>query len=501
LRNSASITFVAAVIPVLMAGSVPAQDFPWEPQPAKAALMLIHAHPDDEGISFGGAIAYYGACRGLPVVVVAMTSGGASCATIGDLDYATCAALRETELRCAVWTYGLRNEPIFARFRDCCRKESVEESWKAWGGRDKAVGYLTGLIRRFRPDVILAHDLLGGEYGHSNHSATGIATVEAFEAAGDPTKFPEQLGTLGVWQPKKCYVHLHPKNKLAHSWDMTCEAFGGKTPQQVTNEGVQCYRSQGAVWVKNNSSNWGLYATTVGPDTTAADDFFENIDLSYYAQRTAASAGLHPNLSLRNQEGAKGQAPIDQGHTARSRRPSVVLVVVPRGFLLAVSHFGDLATLTTVIAMLFVVGLITRRASLLRTSVLLALALTGTGLVVWSLKWLANRSADGAFHGYWTGERGVVFPSGHTAIAFAACIVIGTMWRKARWPTCVMAAGVAIAQTILFHYLSDVLTGALLGVLVGHLVTGYAARTGFVNLVPDSPATPAVDPHRPAPRG
>jgi membrane-associated phospholipid phosphatase len=169
--------------------------------------------------------------------------------------------------------------------------------------------------------------------------------------------------------------------------------------------------------------------------------------------------------------------------------------------LTSVAEVGNAATIAAVVAILFTAGFIARRSRLIRAAVVLASALVGTGIVVLSLKWLASRGSDGVFHGFGVGEGGIMFPSGHTAMAFTACAVIGAVWRKARWPACGIAAGVAISRATLIHFLSDVVAGALIGVIVGRLVTRWAAEAGFLNLDSEPRTVSASDPHSPPPHG
>ncbi len=245
--------------------------------------MLFSAHPDDEGATFGGVLAQYTVCRQLPVILVAVTSGDAGGPDMG--------LIREEELRCAVWRYGMRHEPIFTHFHDCCwGYGDLAMCWDVWGGQDHVVGVFTELIRQYRPDVVLCHDF-GGEYGHPNHMASGIAAAEAYFAAADPTRYPEQLDTLDTWQAKKCYVNLNPTHSMTHYWNVPCDELGGLTPQQVTTDGIHCHASQGAGgWSCSASNNYGLYDTHVGLDTT--DDLMEHIDLGYYFDIPNAPADL-----------------------------------------------------------------------------------------------------------------------------------------------------------------------------------------------------------------
>jgi membrane-associated phospholipid phosphatase len=175
------------------------------------------------------------------------------------------------------------------------------------------------------------------------------------------------------------------------------------------------------------------------------------------------------------------------------RARTVVLIAVPKWFLLSVAEVGSPVALGAVVAILAACGLLARRSRLTRATVVLASALAATGLGVLSLKWLASRGPDGVFYGFGRAEEGIMFPSGHTAMAFAAWVVIGAVWRKARWPAWAIAAGVAISRATLIHLLSDVVAGALIGLLVGRLVTGWAAKKGFLELDPGPHAASAKD--------
>jgi hypothetical protein len=57
--------------------------------------------------------------------------------------------------------------------------------------------------------------------------------LAAFEAAGDPAQFPEQLDSLEVWQPKNLYLHLYPERSFTHSWTMQLDELGGKSPVEM----------------------------------------------------------------------------------------------------------------------------------------------------------------------------------------------------------------------------------------------------------------------------
>jgi LmbE family N-acetylglucosaminyl deacetylase len=240
--------------------------FEYEPQPEKTALMIVAAHPDDEVYNFGGAITHYHVLRQLPVTLICMTSQP---------------EIREQELRCACWTYGLRTEPIFARFANCCYGGSVADNWQQWGGKEKVVEYLTMQIRQYKPDVLLGHDLKGELRGHPNHICSALALIDAVQAAADSTMFTGQLDSLDLWQAKKLYLHFYPKDSWSHSWTEKSPGLQGKQVREVADAGIRWHVSQKATSGCKEADEFGLFYSTVGPDT-GKEDFFENIDVSIY---------------------------------------------------------------------------------------------------------------------------------------------------------------------------------------------------------------------------
>ena len=106
------------------------------------------------------------------------------------------------------------SEPYFLGLKDFGFSKSAEEAFKVWG-HDEALRRMVLKIRELRPDVIITnHDEVSG---HGHHQATGRLIIEAFDAAADPKRFPEQLSKLKPWQAQRLFVRMFGGGKVAAS--------------------------------------------------------------------------------------------------------------------------------------------------------------------------------------------------------------------------------------------------------------------------------------------
>ena len=263
-------------IHVYSAGT-PAKDVQiWDAPCEKAALMVVSAHQDDELIFFGGTIPYYAIQRQYPTQVVYM---------------ANCTRHRRTEALNGLWVMGVRNFPDFINLQDGHSK-TLEEGAQKWGGANYVLGLLVERIRKYRPEVIVTHDL-NGEYGHDQHKLTAYAVRKAVELASDPAQYPESAARYGAWQVKKLYLHLYPYNQIMMDWNAPLDAFGGHTALEAAQYGYAQHVSQQKYYQVLNHGTYdnalfGLAFTTVGEDV-AKNDFFEHIDLTTIGDASAAA--------------------------------------------------------------------------------------------------------------------------------------------------------------------------------------------------------------------
>lgn len=162
------------------------------PPPGQRVLLAVFAHPDDESFGPGGTLARY-AAEGAGVWLVCGTDGNAGTVDAAMLEgYASTAQLRAAELCCAAQALGLAGVDWLG-YRDSGMAGAPENQHPeslVQALMDKLVGQLVTSIRRHRPQVILCDNRHGG-YGHPDHIKLHQATMLAFEAAADGSRYPE----------------------------------------------------------------------------------------------------------------------------------------------------------------------------------------------------------------------------------------------------------------------------------------------------------------------
>ncbi|HYW42410.1 MAG TPA: PIG-L family deacetylase [Bryobacteraceae bacterium] len=167
-------------------------------------FMQIAAHPDDE---HNALYALYTHGMGLRSIDVQTTRGDGGQNEIGPELFRDMAVLRTSELLSAHRLDGA--EQYFARAIDYGYSFDPEEVIQKWG-RQETVGDFVRLIRTLRPEVLVTMNIQG-RGGDRAHEAAAILAREAFRAAGDPSKFPEQIREgLRPWQPRKLYFSGGP---------------------------------------------------------------------------------------------------------------------------------------------------------------------------------------------------------------------------------------------------------------------------------------------------
>lgn len=145
-------------------------------------LLCISAHPDDEAGAFGGTLALY-ADRGVQVSVVCLTAGTAAKNRGLARSDAELAALRTTEFKASCEFLGIKHGEVL----------NYPDSQLDRGNFYEIVGELVARIRRLRPHVVITFGADGGLTGHPDHAMAGTFATQAFQWAGRPDRYPEQL--------------------------------------------------------------------------------------------------------------------------------------------------------------------------------------------------------------------------------------------------------------------------------------------------------------------
>ncbi|MBC7873953.1 MAG: PIG-L family deacetylase, partial [Ferruginibacter sp.] len=161
------------------------------------AVLFIAAHPDDENTRL---LAYLSKDKLYRTGYLSLTRGDGGQNLIGDEQGIELGLIRTQELLAARRIDG--GEQFFTRAYDFGYSKTPEETFTKWD-KEKILSDVVWVIRKFQPDIIINRFPLTGEGGHGHHTASGILANEAFAAAADPGKFPEQLQYVPVWQAKR----------------------------------------------------------------------------------------------------------------------------------------------------------------------------------------------------------------------------------------------------------------------------------------------------------
>ncbi len=181
-------------------------------------VMCVAAHPDDED---GATLTVLRRKYGAHTVSLFSTYGDGGQNAIGPELYVDLGVIRARETMKAAAIQG--SEPHFLALPDFGFSKSADETFRMWG-REAALRVMVEQIRKQRPDVIITnHDTTSG---HGHHQATGQLIEEAFDAAGDPKRFPEQLSEVQLWRPLRLFVRMNYESNAKTNAETDAERAG-----------------------------------------------------------------------------------------------------------------------------------------------------------------------------------------------------------------------------------------------------------------------------------
>ncbi len=251
---------------LLSEGTLPSFVQTWETLDTPADIMQIVTHPDDDILWFAGLLPLYAGEKEKKVMVVY---------TVGQ-----CKESRKNELLDGLWTCKVKYYPEIGPFKDLNSKNKKTVIYRM-GGKDKMPLYVTTMLRKHRPSVVVTQ-ALNGEYGHLQH----IVTVEGVVNAVTKHVHDVQYQTPAFNEPfqvKKLYVHAYKNNQIHMDYTKKLDHFQGQTAFEIAKSAFKKHVSQQKTHYKVRLDGafkptvLGLYYSTVGDDVLK-NDILEHIE-------------------------------------------------------------------------------------------------------------------------------------------------------------------------------------------------------------------------------
>ncbi len=244
------------------------------------SVLYIAAHPDDENTRL---LAYLANERKVRTGYLSLTRGDGGQNLIGDEQGVSLGLIRTQELLAARRIDGA--EQFFTRAFDFGFSKSTEEALKFWN-KDKILADVVFVIRRFKPDVIITRFPPDNRAGHGHHSASAALAIEAFKAAGDRTRFPEQFVLTEPWQPKRILWNTYNfgsvNTQLEDQYKIDVGIFNpllGKGYGEISAESRSQHKSQGFGVPAQRGRQFEYFSHTEG--VPLRSDLFDDITLDW----------------------------------------------------------------------------------------------------------------------------------------------------------------------------------------------------------------------------
>src|SRR5215210_3721071 len=287
-RATAAALFLLFLLPAVQA-QAPQQLDAAETQAAlrhlavAGSVLYVGAHPDDENTAL---LAYLARGRGMRTAYLSLTRGDGGQNILGSEKGPLLGVVRTQELLAARRIDGA--EQFFTRAIDFGFTKSPEETFRFWD-HDAVLADVVWVVRRFRPDVMIARFPTTGEGGHGQHTASAILASEAFDAAGDPARFPEQLKNgVKPWKPKRLVrnvANFRPTDTPKDADKMLSVDVGafdpllGKSYTEIAAESRTMHMSQAQGTPGRRGPAPNYFAHLKGE--AAAKDLFDGVDMTW----------------------------------------------------------------------------------------------------------------------------------------------------------------------------------------------------------------------------
>jgi len=247
-------------------------------------VLYIAAHPDDENTNL---MAFWANGSLYDAAYLSVTRGDGGQNILGPELGERLGVIRTEELLGARRIDHARQ--FFTRALDFGFSKTADETLRIWD-HDKVLSDVVWIIRNFRPDVIVTRFSPEDQKTHGHHTASAILAQEAFSAAADPNRFPEQLGFVKPWQATRLVWNTSPffftnRNLPFDPTGLTVLEAGGYNPllgksyTEIAAASISMHKSQGVGGLPRRGSRKEYFKPLKGQPMTSS--LFEGVDTSW----------------------------------------------------------------------------------------------------------------------------------------------------------------------------------------------------------------------------
>jgi len=296
-------------------------------------VLMIAAHPDDERTQ---VLAYFARGRHMRTAYLSLTRGEGGQNLIGSEQGAQLGLIRTQELLAARQIDGA--EQFFTRAIDFGFTRTPAETLQKWG-HDRILSDVVWVIRRYRPDVIVCGFSGTPRDGHGQHQTSAILGHEAFAAAADATRFPEQLKYVQPWRARRIVqaagfggaagggrggrggrgqAEAATEPALTPAGEADTGAFNpilGYSYEELAVLSRSMHHSQGTGAMRRPSGGKSEFSMVAGD--ASSKDLFDGIDTTWNRLPGGAAVGPILDEAIRNYEPAHPEKVIPQLIQAR----------------------------------------------------------------------------------------------------------------------------------------------------------------------------------------
>lgn len=261
-----------------------------EKLPVYVRVLHTTAHPDDES---AGTLTWLTRKFHAQTALYCLTRGEGGQNILGNEKYQALGLVRTGELLEASKHYGV--ELFFGSAVDFGFSKTAEETLSRWG-HEAVLEEMVRFIRQWRPTIMISKFQGNTGDGHGHHQAAGILSREAFLAAGDPQKFPDQIRQgLSPWQPRKLYAATRGYGSRSDEAEKAksvrvpvgdYDPVLGRSYREIGSEGYSKHRTQGtgATFAPPGRAFESYELTdSITKSPQGGDSFFDSIDTSLMA--------------------------------------------------------------------------------------------------------------------------------------------------------------------------------------------------------------------------